>query len=141
MPRILQGWEQAKLVEKELMRRSGTAFARRLSLSEEIRRALTDWSSLQDILTKARAEAGRPSITSGTELRRTEVEWFLTHGEELKEYQNQWVAIERNKIVAHGATEEEVDSQARSQGVIAPFVIYIPGEDERPFIGWVSAWL
>jgi hypothetical protein len=140
MPRILRGWEQAKLVENDLVARSGAAFSRKLSLGEEIRRALTDWPSLQDVLAKARVQAARPSVTPGTELRRSEIEWLVSHLEELKQYQNQWVAIEGDKVVAHGASEQDVDRLARSQGIITPFVLYIPGENEVPFIGGISAW-
>ncbi|HAZ31271.1 MAG TPA: hypothetical protein DCY61_01000 [Dehalococcoidia bacterium] len=140
MPRILRDWEQAKLVEKNLVACSGAAFSRRLSLSEEIRRALIDWANLQDVLTKARTQTSRPQIALKSELRRSEIEWLVSHSEELKQYQNQWVAIEGDKVVAHGGSEEEVDNQARSQGIVVPFLLHIPAEDEAPFIGGISTW-
>ena len=141
MPRILEGWEQAKLVETDLRCRSGSTLPRRLSLSEEIERALTDWPSLQDILAKAKAQAPRPSSMLDTELRSSEINWLTSHWAELKQYQNQWVAIEGNRIVAHGASEVEVDEQARSHGITTPFVVYIPGKGEVPFIGGTFPWL
>ncbi len=139
MPRILQGWEQAKLVENDLIARSGAAFSRKLSLGEEIRQAFTDWPNLQDVLAKVRAQTFRPSVTPGTELRRSEIEWLISHSGELRQFQNQWVAIEGNRVVAHGTSELEVDSQARSQGIATPFIVYVPGENEAPFIGGTFA--
>lgn len=141
MPRISQGWEQAKLVERDLVHRSGVAFSQRLSLREEVRRALTEWPSLQEVLTQAKAQAPRPSTVLGSRLREREVEWFVSHRGELQQYQNEWVAIEGNRIVAHGVSEVEVDRQARSQGIASPLVIYIPGENEVPFIGGAHPWL
>jgi len=141
MPRISQGWEQAKLVERELVDRSGAAFSERLSLNKEISRALTDWPSLQDVLAQARALAPRPSTVSVSQFRRSEVEWLVSHWAELKQYENEWVAIEGNRIIAHGPSEVEVDREARSQGIVSPFAIYVPSENEVPFIGRVRAWL
>lgn len=55
--------------------------------------------------------------------------------ENREKYMNQWVCLDGDRLVAHGADALEVDRQAKATGIEAPFLEHIV-EEKYPFGGW-----
>ena len=62
----------------------------------------------------------------------SELQWLKEHREE---YVGQWVALDGDRLLAHGTNAREVYDKARSLGVSVPAVLKIE-PDELPFGGW-----
>ena len=62
-----------------------------------------------------------------------ELQWLKEHREE---YAGQWVALDGDRLLAHGPDAREVYDKARSLGVRVPAVVRIEPSDELPFGGW-----
>lgn len=62
-----------------------------------------------------------------------ELNWVKIHG---AEYEGQWVALDGERLISHGASGLEVYQAARRAGVVSPFVIQVESKDELPFGGW-----
>jgi hypothetical protein len=61
--------------------------------------------------------------------RHREIEWLRTHTAELRSYVGEWVVLEAEEIVAHGADAQTVVAEARRRGIKSPYVFYVePGE-------------
>jgi len=58
--------------------------------------------------------------------------WINEHS---AEYMNQWVCLEGDRLIAHGADGLEVHRKAKSAGIKAPFLHRIVDES-KPFGGW-----
>jgi predicted DNA-binding antitoxin AbrB/MazE fold protein len=65
--------------------------------------------------------------------REREQQWLRTHG---AGHAGDWVALDGDRLVAHGKNGREVLEQAWSDGIQEPLVIRIPDEPELPFGGW-----
>jgi hypothetical protein len=52
------------------------------------------------------------------------------------EYLNQWVALDGDRLLAHGSDARAVYQAARTAGVHAPYVMRVEPRDELPFGGW-----
>jgi predicted DNA-binding antitoxin AbrB/MazE fold protein len=64
-----------------------------------------------------------------------EREWLLAHRDE---YRGQWVVLDGDRLVGHTAdrqTLKEIFTQARADGVSAPFVQRVPLDDESIWSG------
>jgi len=59
--------------------------------------------------------------------------WIREHKEE---YRGQWVALDGDRLVAHGTDARSVFEKARAVGVKVPALIEIPSEPELPWGGW-----
>jgi hypothetical protein len=59
--------------------------------------------------------------------------WIDEHG---SEYAGQWVALDGDRLIAHGPDGREVYRQADEAGVKYPFVVHLPPADALPFGGW-----
>lgn len=57
--------------------------------------------------------------------------WIADHW---REYQEQWIALDGYRLIAHGANFEEVDAAAIADGAYLPLVTFIEREPERPFV-------
>jgi hypothetical protein len=64
---------------------------------------------------------------------RCEYEWLRQHRHE---YAGQYVAIEGDKLYAHGLNGRKTLAEARQAGAKHPLVVRIEAEDELPFGGW-----
>jgi Family of unknown function (DUF5678)/Protein of unknown function DUF104 len=62
-----------------------------------------------------------------------EFSWLLRNKET---FAGQWVALDGDRLVAHGNDGCEVTQRAWEQGVVEPLVARIPDEPELPFGGW-----
>jgi hypothetical protein len=52
------------------------------------------------------------------------------------EYLGQWVALDGDRLLAHGPDARAVYQSARAAGVRAPYVMRVEPCDELPFGGW-----
>lgn len=55
--------------------------------------------------------------------------------ENSEKYMNQWVCLEGDELIAHGADGLEVHKEAIAKGIEAPFLHHIVDESQ-PFGGW-----
>ncbi|MGH9915468.1 MAG: DUF5678 domain-containing protein [Pyrinomonadaceae bacterium] len=62
-----------------------------------------------------------------------EQRWLDEHG---SKYAGQWVALNANRLVAHGFDGLEVYNKAKRSGVESPFLIQVEKADELSFGGW-----
>jgi len=62
-----------------------------------------------------------------------ELRWLKEHRHE---YMGQWVALDGDRLVAHGTNAREVFQTARKAGVKVPFIERILPIDDLPFGGW-----
>jgi hypothetical protein len=51
-------------------------------------------------------------------------------------YLNQWVALDGDRLLAHGSDARSVYLSAREAGVRAPYLTRVEPQDELPFAGW-----
>jgi hypothetical protein len=58
--------------------------------------------------------------------------WINEHS---YEYGGQWVALDGDRLIAHGASADEVFAAADADGAYLPLVTYISPADAPPFIG------
>ena len=61
------------------------------------------------------------------------LEWLKAHREE---YAGQYVALDRDVLVGHGATIGDAHNPARQKGVHYPFLVRVTSENESLFAGW-----
>ena len=55
--------------------------------------------------------------------------------ENRQEYDGQWVVLDGDKLIAHGADAKAVYAQAKAKGIETPFLKRIKAE-QLPFGGW-----
>lgn len=63
--------------------------------------------------------------------RQRELEWRRTHAAALKQFENQWVVLEGEEILAHGLDPVEVINEAKSKGVRTPYVFFVEPRTEN----------
>jgi hypothetical protein len=71
----------------------------------------------------------QPGATNGAS---KELRWLEEHRHE---YIGQWVALDGDRLVAHGTNAREVFQAAREAGVKVPFIEQILPTDDMPFGG------
>jgi len=81
---------------------------------------------LQEVI-NARRDAARPPTHR---LRDRELEWRRTHARELRQYENQWVALEGEEIIAHAPDAAQAIRQAKTRGVRTPYVFFVESESD-----------
>jgi hypothetical protein len=59
--------------------------------------------------------------------------WIEAHREQ---YLNQWVALDGNRLIAHGADAKQVYDEAREQGITSPYLERISPKQEAYIGGW-----
>lgn len=59
--------------------------------------------------------------------------WMREHR---REYGGQWVALDGERLIAHGPVSNDVFTAAEADGVSLPFVTYIEPADAPPFMGF-----
>jgi mono/diheme cytochrome c family protein len=62
--------------------------------------------------------------------RSREQQWLREHGQE---FTGQWVALDGNCLICHGANAREVYEGARKSGVKRPLVVEVEKESGLPF--------
>jgi predicted DNA-binding antitoxin AbrB/MazE fold protein len=63
---------------------------------------------------------------------RAELDWLAN---ESRHYTGEWVALDGNRLVAHGPKLAAVKAAAHAAGVSRPFFASLP-DDDLPFGGW-----
>ena len=63
---------------------------------------------------------------------RAELDWLTS---ESRHYRGEWVALDGNRLVAHGPKLAAVKAAAQAAGVSRPFFASVP-DDDLPFGGW-----
>jgi len=53
------------------------------------------------------------------------------------EYLGQWVAVEGNRLIAHGANPRQVYLSAREAGISVPFIVRVQKREEAFMGGWL----
>ena len=66
--------------------------------------------------------------------RRAEIEWLRQNRDQ---YSGQWVALNGNKLISHGADARAVFDKAHECGVTDPLMVRIPLAPELPSAGWL----
>ncbi len=62
-----------------------------------------------------------------------ELNWLKAHR---SEYIGQWVALDGERLIAHGVDARKVYQAAREAGLLSPFVEQVLPTDDLPFGGW-----
>ena len=106
--------------------------ARALSPAEkrELRRAL-DCELEQELEPERTQSAQRDG--GDEQIRQRRMEWLKLHREE---FAGQYVALDGEVLVGHGATIREAHQQAKERGVENPFLVRLTSENEVLFAGW-----
>lgn len=65
--------------------------------------------------------------------RAREQQWVAEHRDE---YMGQWVALDGDRLIAHGHDARAVYSSAREAGIQIPFVVRVEAYDEPSMGGW-----
>ncbi|MGH9929452.1 MAG: DUF5678 domain-containing protein [Pyrinomonadaceae bacterium] len=71
--------------------------------------------------------------TGDEQIRQRRMEWLKSHREE---YGGQYVALDGDVLVGHGATIGEAHQQAKGKGVENPFLVRLTSENEILSAGW-----
>ena len=72
------------------------------------------------------ARAGARSTASG--FRERELEWRRTHTETLRQFENEWVVLEGEEIIAHGSDAAKVIGEAKIKGIRTPYIFFVEQE-------------
>lgn len=104
-----------------------------LTLPQEDRKQLHQW--LDD---QARKDANQPAQKESLEERLAlykQTEKWLSENRE--KYMGQWVALEGDRLIAHGTDALAVHAEAKAAGIEVPFLEHIVEDDDKPFFaGW-----
>lgn len=57
-------------------------------------------------------------------------------GEHSHEYPGEWIALDGDKLIAHGMNRAEVWAAAQASGAYLPLVTRLPSPDDLPFAGF-----
>lgn len=59
------------------------------------------------------------------------MQWLADHSHE---YPDQWVALDGERLIAHGADYGKVSAAAKASGVYLPMITFVEAPAERPFV-------
>jgi hypothetical protein len=62
-----------------------------------------------------------------------EMQWLAEHR---REYANQWVALDGDRLIAHGTNHKEVDAAAKADGAYLPMVTFVEDPDRPLSVIW-----
>jgi hypothetical protein len=98
----------------------------------EDQRRLRQWLQEQERNTsedQQREEAVRQQV----EKYRKAKNWIKQHR---SEYMGQWVVLDGDRLISHGADGSQVFDQARAAGIETPFLVHVVEEEEPFYAGW-----
>ena len=61
-------------------------------------------------------------------LRERELEWRRTHAETLRQFENEWVVLEGEEIIAHGSDAAKAIGEAKIKGIKTPYIFFVEQE-------------
>ncbi len=96
---------------------------------------LEDYDKVREVLNEAEQTKREKKETSNYRLERYKKarKWLDEHS---AEYMNEWVCLEGDQLIAHGADALEVHRKAIEQGIKSPFVHHIVEEPAHYIGGW-----
>jgi hypothetical protein len=106
-------------------------FGTRAEITSDITR-LSD-GGVRVTLTSMQGSHEHSGVASHEPNRSREMRWLAEHR---KEYAGQWVVVEGDTLVAHGADAQEVFRQVREAGMTRPFLAHVESSEDLPFGGW-----
>ncbi len=80
-----------------------------------------------------RWESAQPPHNCTADNSRAELDWLAS---ESRHFAGEWVALDGNRLVAHGPKLAAVNAAARAAGVSRPFFASVPEDSDLPFGGW-----
>ena len=101
------------------------------TLSEEERRLLAS-RLLAGPAPHASEKKQAFEVDNAIKYRTREYEWIREH---THEYAGQWVALEGDRLYAHGSSARQVFEEAKRAGATLPYIARIDSLDEFPFTG------
>ena len=81
---------------------------------------------------KERSNGREDTSLAGANRSATSLRWLHENREK---YLGQWVALDGDRLIAHGSTAKEVYSKAKAEGVDIPFVELVTARESGPFTG------
>lgn len=94
------------------------------SLPPEERQRLRKWLAEEDL-----SQTSQPVVR-----RQREMLWLREHE---AEYAGEWLALDGDRLLSHGADGRKVFAEARAAGVGVPFMAYAEKADEFQWGGWL----
>ena len=98
-----------------------------LLADNEIRKILINLFARIGTMETPRLEAS----SSAPALRERELEWWRTHGDTLRHFENEWVVLEVDDVIAHGVDAVKVIEEARAKGIKRPYVFFVEPKNEE----------
>lgn len=83
--------------------------------------------------TRAATDFRKAVLATQAQEGRQQLDWLR---ENTQAYEGQWVALDRNRLIAAGNDAREVYLQARRQGITKPMIVKVGRESGLPFGGW-----
>jgi Family of unknown function (DUF5678) len=83
--------------------------------------------------TSAKHVGTRSSLSFIPKDRTRERQWLALHRHE---YAGQWIAIEADRLIAHGEDADQVFAEVDRLGIIDPLFVHVEPVDALPFAGW-----
>jgi hypothetical protein len=104
------------------------------SLPREDQRRLREWLQEQE-RQDAQEQQREEHLRQEAEKFRQAMNWLDEHR---AQYLGQWVALDGDRLISHGADARKVYAEAKAAGLQAPFVELVTEEEKLPFCG---GWL
>ncbi len=114
---------------------TGVTFEQALAVVQSL--PLPDKQRLRQwLVEEERKLAGQNGPSAGkAELHREqEMQWLAEHE---ATYAGQWLALDGDRLLSHGADPHKVRAEARAMGVESPFVVFAEDPDEFFTGGWL----
>ena len=73
-------------------------------------------------------------VAGASPFRNRELEWRRTHAETLKSFENEWVVLEGDQIIAQGSDPVQVINDAKSKGIRTPYIFFVEPKRENVVI-------
>lgn len=105
----------------------GTMFRHETPNIVDIRVPELSAECVQTIIQTHRGNAHR----SSPGLRERELEWRRTHATELKQYENEWVVLEGEEVIAHGSDPMQVIRDAKNKSIQNLYIFFVEPETEN----------
>lgn len=96
-----------------------------------LRRLLDRWEHAEQAPPKAPLDPRVPPVKQPDY--RPSMHWLAEHA---REYAGQWVALEGDRLIAHGLDARTVYAAANADGAYLPLVTQVEDPDAPPYIGF-----
>lgn len=98
---------------------------------------LSSGSSVQWVrIPRGTGRPAQPAVERLSSFRKQEMDWLEAHKNEFKEYENCWLAIDGDRLVAYGPKLSQVVAEAKRKGVNNPLTVFVPLEEKGISIGF-----